>query len=86
MEKCVMVDIDEDVCNFCKEHLEVNRAAFECVAFSGFAVFVVLVANANHSSPATPACSIVRNYLQCCGRHFQGSSSYQLCTRCMDAA
>lgn len=31
VEKCVMVDIDEDVCNFCKEHLEVNRAAFECV-------------------------------------------------------
>jgi thermospermine synthase len=29
VEKCVMVDIDEDVCKFCKEHLEVNRAAFE---------------------------------------------------------
>lgn len=33
VEKCVMVDIDEDVCKFCKEHLHVNRAAFRCVSF-----------------------------------------------------
>jgi thermospermine synthase len=28
VEKCVMVDIDEDVVRFCKEHLEENHAAF----------------------------------------------------------
>lgn len=28
IEKCVMVDIDEDVVRFCKEHLEENHAAF----------------------------------------------------------
>ena len=31
-----MVDIDEDVCNFCKEHLEVNRAAFKYVSVQEF--------------------------------------------------
>ena len=30
VEKCVMVDIDEAVCNFCRENLEINRPAFEC--------------------------------------------------------
>lgn len=28
LQKCVMVDIDEDVVAFCKEHLEENHAAF----------------------------------------------------------
>jgi thermospermine synthase len=28
VEKCVMVDIDEDVVRFCKEHLDENHAAF----------------------------------------------------------
>jgi len=28
VEKCIMVDIDEDVVNFCKEHLPENKAAF----------------------------------------------------------
>jgi len=28
VEKCVMVDIDEDVVGFCKEHLDENHAAF----------------------------------------------------------
>lgn len=28
VEKCVMVDIDEDVVRFCKEHLEENHATF----------------------------------------------------------
>lgn len=31
VEKVVMVDIDEDVCNFCRENLEINRQAFELV-------------------------------------------------------
>lgn len=29
VEKCVMVDIDEAVCTFCRGNLEVNRSAFE---------------------------------------------------------
>jgi len=28
VEKCIMVDIDEDVVRFCKEHLDENHAAF----------------------------------------------------------
>ncbi|CAE7230550.1 ACL5, partial [Symbiodinium pilosum] len=28
VEKCVMVDIDGDVVNFCKEHLPANKEAF----------------------------------------------------------
>ena len=30
VEQCVMVDIDEQVCQFCAEHLDVNKAAFQC--------------------------------------------------------
>eukprot|EP01023_Acetabularia_acetabulum_P056427 TRINITY_DN6552_c0_g1_i1.p2 TRINITY_DN6552_c0_g1~~TRINITY_DN6552_c0_g1_i1.p2 ORF type:complete len:326 (-),score=52.12 TRINITY_DN6552_c0_g1_i1:126-1103(-) len=29
VEKVIMVDIDKLVCDFCKEHLQINRAAFE---------------------------------------------------------
>eukprot|EP00873_Tetraselmis_striata_P026404 jgi/Tetstr1/446668/TSEL_034189.t1 len=29
VEKCVMVDIDKVVCDFCKSNLEVNKAAFD---------------------------------------------------------
>eukprot|EP00892_Ulva_mutabilis_P009988 jgi/Ulvmu1/7361/UM036_0021.1 len=29
VKKCVMVDIDEAVCNFCRENLQINQAAFQ---------------------------------------------------------
>jgi hypothetical protein len=31
VQKCVMVDIDKEVCQFCAEHLEANNAAFRSV-------------------------------------------------------
>lgn len=32
VQKCVMVDIDEAVCNFCRDNLEINRPAFQSVS------------------------------------------------------
>lgn len=34
VKKCVMVDIDEAVCNFCRDNLGVNRAAFQSASLA----------------------------------------------------